>query len=78
MPPRTRRTREPAQAVVFVGRRDGEGPAASVCCDTLNFFASRASAERWTGEHPEVKGQIADQAHAVDIGIQTFGRLLAG
>lgn len=68
---------EPAEAVVFVGRRDGAGPAATVCCDALNFFTGRASAEQWTREHPEVKGQIIAQDRAVEIGVQTFGPLLA-
>lgn len=67
---------EPTTAVVFVGRRGGSGPAAEVCCDTLNFFTSRASAERWTAQHPEVAGQIVSQAHAEEIGRQTFGALL--
>ncbi|MFB6829896.1 organomercurial lyase [Streptomyces hydrogenans] len=39
-------TWEPAEAVVFVGSREGEGPAAEVCCDALDFFSSRASAEQ--------------------------------
>ncbi|WP_351228684.1 organomercurial lyase [Streptomyces sp. NPDC002133] len=68
---------EPAEAVVFVGRRDGDGPAATVCCDALNFFTGRASAEQWMREHREVKGQIIDQDRAVEIGVQTFGPLLA-
>ncbi|MFD5193976.1 organomercurial lyase [Streptomyces sp. NPDC058357] len=29
---------EPASAVVCVSRRGRSGPAAEVCCDTLNFF----------------------------------------
>ncbi|MFZ3495837.1 alkylmercury lyase family protein [Streptomyces sp. 5.8] len=67
---------EPADAVVFVGRRTGAGPAATVCCDTLNFFTGRASAEQWRQEHPEVHGQAVGQDRAVQIAEQTFGPLL--
>ncbi|GLV95115.1 MULTISPECIES: alkylmercury lyase family protein [Streptomyces] len=67
---------EPAAAVVFVGRRDGVGPAATLCCDALNFFTSHASAEQWQQEHPEVRGQVVSQARAVEIGEETFGLLL--
>ncbi|MFF3689701.1 organomercurial lyase [Streptomyces sp. NPDC002187] len=31
---------EPEGVVVFVGQRPGGGPAATACCDALNFFAS--------------------------------------
>ncbi|MFJ3722698.1 organomercurial lyase [Streptomyces sp. NPDC090045] len=67
---------EPAAAVVFVGRREGAGPAATVCCDALNFFASQTSAEQWQLAHPEVRGEIVGQARATQIGQQTFGPLL--
>jgi hypothetical protein len=40
---------EPAAAVVFVGRRPCAGPAASVCCDVLNFFSDAHSARRGQG-----------------------------
>lgn len=69
-------TWEPADAVVFVGRREGEGPAAAVCCDALNFFTGQASAEQWQLAHPEVRGEIVSQAYATQIGQQTFGPLL--
>ncbi|MFF3316224.1 organomercurial lyase [Streptomyces sp. NPDC003035] len=68
----------PAGAVVFVGRRGHEGPAAAVCCDALNFFASDASARIWAEEHPQVKGGIVSQARAEEIGRDTFGPLLRG
>ncbi|CAO0837000.1 alkylmercury lyase family protein [Streptomyces microflavus] len=67
---------EPASAVVFVGRRSCDGPAAAVCCDTLNFFTSAASAQSWTTQHPDVRGEVASQARAEQIGRQTFGPLL--
>lgn len=68
--------REPEDAVVFVGCREGDGPAATVCCDALNFFSGRASAEQWQREHPDVSGQVVGQDQAVQIAQQTFGPLL--
>lgn len=68
---------EPATAVVFVGQRPGGGPAASACCDALNFFTDRDNGRTWTSRHPEVPGRVVDQADAERIGRQTFGPLLA-
>lgn len=68
---------EPQGAVVFVGRRPGRGPAADVCCDALNFFAERSTAETWARRHPGVPGRIISQDEAVAIGTRTFGPLLA-
>ncbi|MER6994406.1 alkylmercury lyase family protein [Streptomyces sp. NPDC000410] len=64
---------EPASAVVFVGQRPGGGPAASACCDALNFFTDAANARAWTSRHPDVPGQVVDQPTAERIGRQTFG-----
>lgn len=66
----------PASAVVFVGRRGCSGPAAEVCCDTLNFFTSTSSAQAWIEQHPDVDGQIVDRDRAEEIGRTTFGPLL--
>ncbi|MFE4801538.1 organomercurial lyase [Streptomyces sp. NPDC056708] len=68
---------EPQSAVVFVGQRPDGGPAATACCDALNFFASDATARTWIAEHPGFPGRIVDQAQAEHIGAQTFGPLLA-
>ncbi|MGW3402843.1 organomercurial lyase [Streptomyces zhihengii] len=68
---------EPASAVVFVGRRSCDGPAAAVCCDALNFFISAASAQSWIKQHPDVRGEVVGQARAEQIGRETFGPLLA-
>ncbi|MFD4177212.1 alkylmercury lyase family protein [Streptomyces anulatus] len=68
---------DPPTAVVFVGQRPGGGPAASACCDALNFFTDTENARTWTSQHPEVPGQIVDQPTAEHIGQQTFGSLLA-
>ncbi|MFI1572664.1 alkylmercury lyase family protein [Streptomyces anulatus] len=68
---------EPATAVVFVGRQGGcSGPAAEVCCDTLNFFTGSASARTWIEQHPGVNGRIVDRARAEEVGQATFGPLL--
>ncbi|MFD8644199.1 MULTISPECIES: alkylmercury lyase family protein [Streptomyces] len=67
---------EPPSAVVFVGRRAEPGPAAAVCCDALNFFADRSTAEAWARQHPEINGRITGQVEAVAIGASTFGPLL--
>ncbi|MFC7845802.1 alkylmercury lyase family protein [Streptomyces sp. NPDC057382] len=68
---------EPGEAVVFVGQRDQAGPAATVCCDALNFFADPTTAAEWARHHPEVHGRITGQAEALRIAEQTFGPLLA-
>lgn len=67
---------EPAGAVVFIGAVAGGGPSADCCCDYLNFFADRDTAEAWTSAHPGIPGQILDQAEAEDLGARLFGHLL--
>ncbi|MFF8378209.1 organomercurial lyase [Streptomyces sp. NPDC015661] len=71
-----RTTWAPPSAVVFVARGALSGPAASTCCGTLNFFASRDSAEAWAGQHPDVPGRIAGRAEAEEAGRHIFGPLL--
>ncbi|GGT22543.1 organomercurial lyase [Streptomyces antibioticus] len=68
---------EPAGSVVFVGRRPGQGPAADICCDALNFFADHSTAETWARLHPDIPGRITSQAEAAAIATRTFGPLLA-
>ncbi|MEU9445848.1 organomercurial lyase [Streptomyces sp. NPDC048304] len=68
---------DPADAVVFVGQRAQTGPAATVCCDALNFFAEPSTAEAWARQHPDVHGRITSQSDAQRIAEQTFGPLLA-
>lgn len=69
---------DPAAAVVYVGRADGEraGPSASVCCDYINFFATPAAAAAWAAAHPDVTGGILGQDRALEVGIGIFGGLL--
>lgn len=68
---------EPTSTVVFVGQRPEGGPAASACCDALNFFADPGNAHAWATQHPDVPGRVVDQSDAEHIGRQTFGPLLA-
>jgi hypothetical protein len=67
----------PETAVVFIGADAGGGPSADCCCDYLNFFTDRAAAETWTSTHPNIPGQILDQAQAEDLAIRLFAHLLA-
>ncbi len=69
---------QPGGTVVYLGSRSCSGPAATVCCDALNFFTSTASARAWTREHPDVTGVVVGQSRAEEIARQTFGALLAG
>lgn len=67
---------QPTSSVVFVGRRDAKGPAAAICCEAINFFASAHSATRWAALHPEVTGTVMDPAPATELGRAIFGALL--
>ncbi|GAA0372684.1 alkylmercury lyase family protein [Streptomyces blastmyceticus] len=67
---------KPQSAVVFVGRRSGPGPAAEVCCDTLNFFTDAANARAWAAQHPDVTGEVVHHAQAEQLGTRVFGPLL--
>lgn len=71
-----RATWTPHEAVVFVGVRVGGGPSADCCCDYLNFFADRATAQAWAAAHPAVPGEILDVSEAERIGADIFGSLL--
>ncbi len=68
---------QPGGTVVYIGSRSCSGPAATVCCDALNFFTSTASARTWAREHPDVTGNVAGQSRAEEIVRQIFGALLA-
>jgi hypothetical protein len=71
-------TWSPATAVVYVGRTNDAcaGPSSSVCCEYMNFFATRAAASAWAASHPEISGGILGQARALEAGIGIFGQLL--
>jgi hypothetical protein len=68
---------QPQSAVVLLAFSQCGGPAAEVCCTTLNFFTSSASAESWAAAHPDTPGQILSQAKAEALGREVFGRLLS-
>jgi len=72
-------TWHPATAVVYVGRARVEcaGPSASVCCEHMNFFTTGGTAAAWAGCHPEIRGGIVTQGHALQVGIGIFGELLS-
>lgn len=70
-------TWEPADAVAFVGAAAGGGPSAECCCDYLNFFASRTTAEKWAAAHPSIPGQNLTQPEAEELARALFGALLA-
>jgi hypothetical protein len=72
---------QPASAVVFNGRRIAgklceRGAAAEVCCGYMNFFGTRASAKAWAAAHPEITGEVLEQAAALRLGTGIFGELL--
>nr|WP_272944644.1 organomercurial lyase [Kribbella catacumbae] len=68
---------EPAAAVVFIGADAGDGPSADCCCDYRNLFADHAAAMSWMAAHPQVPGQLLDQAEAEQLGASLFGPILA-
>jgi hypothetical protein len=68
----------PTTACMFAGRIKGDGPIAQTLCPMVNFFVSPASAEAYAAAHPEVRGNILDQAAAVRSGQRSFGTMLTG
>lgn len=69
-------TWDPRDAVAFVGAAAGGGPSADCCCDYLNLFASRSTAEKWAAAHPSIPGQVLTQPDAEDLATTLFGALL--
>ncbi|MET9883141.1 organomercurial lyase [Streptomyces sp. NPDC006430] len=67
---------EPPSAVVLVGQRPGGRPAATACCDAVNFFTDVRNARSWVRQHPDVPSRVLDQPTAEHIAGQTFGPLL--
>jgi Alkylmercury lyase len=70
-------TWQPVGAVVFIGADPGGGASADCCCDYLNFFTDRFSAQAWIAEHTAVPGQIINQSEAEALAARLFGHLLA-
>ena len=68
---------DPVTAVVFLSAAaGGDGPSAETCCNDLNFFTTKASAQAWIDAHPPIRGEILDSASAEDRGRRIFGTLL--
>jgi hypothetical protein len=76
---------QPPAAVVFSGTSrelchvPPEAPipaAAEVSCGYVNFFTTGASAAAWASAHPDVTGEILDQAASLRLGTAIFGHLL--
>lgn len=67
----------PASAVVFVGAETAGGPSVDCCCDYLNFFTDRRTAQRWADAHPNIRGQILDHSEAEALAGRLFAHLLA-
>ena len=73
-------TWEPKTAAVGVGVLDGNGVACNGdlcngCCSALNFFASRANAERWLAEQAHVRGRTISMIDAISAGRAVFGEV---
>lgn len=75
---RHRTTWHPATTVVFYGRtaEAPAGPSALVCCSSINFFTSNATAANWASTHPHVTGRVLNQVQAVTLANRVFGQLL--
>jgi hypothetical protein len=64
---------EPEEAVVLSGSACCEGPSFRGCCDVLNFFETRASAERYLAENTAVSGHPISLPRAIEAGRIVFG-----
>ncbi len=69
-------TAQPSTTVVFVGARAAQGPSADTCCNYLNFFTDRDSAQTWANAHPLIGGVILDLPEAQQLGENIFGSQL--
>jgi Alkylmercury lyase len=64
---------EPEVAVVPSGSACCEGPSFRGCCDVLNFFETRANAERYLAENASVSGRPISLPEAIEAGRIVFG-----
>ena len=69
----------PSTAVVYsaVAGPEGCAPAVDRSCAYRNFFATEQAARDWGASHPELTGEVLDQARALTFGITVFGTLMA-
>lgn len=68
---------DPEGAVLFIGNRQGQGPAADCACRTMNFFTTRQAAADWAACHQVAQGWILDQAQALTRADLVFGYILS-
>lgn len=61
---------------MLAGSASCEGPSIRGCCDVLNFFERRESAERYLAENPSVSGRPTSLPDAIEAGRIVFGDLL--
>jgi hypothetical protein len=66
----------PQTTVVLVGAQAGSGPSVQTCCNDLNFFGDRQTAQTLADAHPKVGGVILDLADAQQLGTRIFGNQL--
>ncbi|MEV4158249.1 organomercurial lyase [Nocardia salmonicida] len=69
-------TATPPTVVVFVGGQATQGPSVDTCCNYLNFFPDRDTAQTWADAHPDIGGMVTDLADAQRLGDAIFGHLL--
>lgn len=76
--PAGRTTWHPATTVVFYGHSADAptGPAALVCCSSINFFSSNATAASWASTHTHITGHVLNQVQAMRLANRVFGHLL--
>jgi hypothetical protein len=77
---------QPAGTVVYLGRlRTGRrsegdqqpvGAAVDTCCPHISFFASRANADAWAAQDPQIDGRVLVLDEAAKVGLDIFGGLL--
>jgi hypothetical protein len=68
---------EPQDAVVLSGSALCEGPSFRGCCDVLNFFETRESAERYLAQNASVSGHPISLPQAIEAGRIVFGDVFA-
>ncbi len=69
-------TWDPAETVVFIKAEAGGGPSADGCCDDVNFFTDRSTANSWMSAQPGAHGRIINQPEAEALAARLFGHLL--
>jgi hypothetical protein len=67
---------DPATAVTFISAAAGSGPSADCCCDDMNAFTTRETAQTWMDTHRHIPGELLDPATAEARGTHIFGALL--